>query len=217
MITLKEIADYSIKSMSHYTPTGGDWYDDDGHCGDGLWGEIQEFWKGFDNDKDFKFVVTGEFMSDELDLGGGRSYLLSDDKLLDMLFDYMYNTLGWSLSDYQDKIYNSLDITDELEYRYENISVVRDTKIESVLNITKAKEARDLHPTILKDDGICELELIPRFVSYPKEMKDYLDTFDSLEYLHESRVSDRHIYEIKSLGVEIPSGYVIIKPMESYV
>jgi len=69
----------------------------------------------------------------------------------------------------------------------------------------------------LKDDGICELELIPRFISYPKEMKDYLDTFDSLEYLHESRVSDRHIYEIKSLGVEIPSGYVIIKPMESYV
>ena len=44
-----------------------------------------DFGKQAPSDKDFRFIVTGEFMSDELDLGGGRRSLLSDDKLLDML------------------------------------------------------------------------------------------------------------------------------------
>jgi hypothetical protein len=223
MITLKEISEYALNSMSHYTPTNLNEYpyDMDGHCGDGLWKEIQEFWEDFNTNDDFKFVVSGEFMSDELDLGGGRSYLLSDDKLLDMLFDYMYNTLGWSLSDYQDKMHNSLDITDELEDRYNNISVVRDTKISSVLDkdlVSKSVESRILFNSILKDNGIKDLDYIPHILKYPKEMKEYLDTFDTLVYVSESRVDDNFIiYKIKSLGVKVPSGYEIVKPIEDVI
>jgi len=129
MIKLKDIRDYMMNSMSHYNPNNdGEYYDEDGHCGDGLWLEIQEFWSNFNTDADFKYLVSCEWNSDELDLEGGRSYLL-DDKLADMCFDYMCNTLGWSLSDYQKIIHNTLDFSEEIEERYDNISTKRDEKI----------------------------------------------------------------------------------------
>ena len=95
MTTLKDIRVYMIDSMSHYNPKdNGEYYDEDGHCGDGLWVDIQNFWKGFSTDDDFKYLVSGEWFGDELDLEGGRSYLL-DEELCKMCFNYMYKTLGW--------------------------------------------------------------------------------------------------------------------------
>lgn len=233
MITLKEISEYALKGMSQHIPTELHEYpyDMDGHCGDGLWKEIQEFWEGFSTDDDVEFVVTGRFMSDEIDLGGGRSYLLSDDKLLDMLFDYMYNTLNWSLSDYQDKIHNSLDITDELEDRYDNISVKRDEKINSIIvdendedssfgsflnDIKKKKEKKKNIWDSINFRG--DFDYIPHVIRYHKSRKDELNSCESIEYLGKSKIDNNFfIYKIKSLGVKIPKGYEVIKPLEDVV
>ena len=69
------------------------YYDDDGHCSDSLYDLIVAFWKDFDSDKKFKYVVSGEYDSDELDLEGGRDYLLTRSDVMPLLFDYMTNCI----------------------------------------------------------------------------------------------------------------------------
>lgn len=229
MITLKDIKDYQLKSMAHYTPTdfsNDHPYDEDGHCSDSGWMEILNFWQEFDTDKDFKYLVSGKWFSDDIDLGGGRSYLLGDDKLIDMLFDYMYNTLKWSREDFDKIIYNSTELSDELYDRYDDPSVIRDIRLDGVLNETPKEEHKtknlwdgfDFDKISEEIDEMKNVELIPLFVKYPKKKKNILDKFDTIEYIKES-VEDSNllIYKIKSLGVEIPSGYTVVQPIKKLI
>lgn len=226
MTTLKDIRDYMVNSMSHYNPVDDvDYYDEDGHCGDGLWLEIQEFWNDFSDDNDFKYLVSCEWISDELDLEGGRSYLL-DSKLVDMCFDYMYNTLGWSKDYYQNIIHNTLDFSDDIEDKYDNISVQRDEKINSIIGnsqktivVGKRNALENPHwlPSIKFDNQSeqCDYDYIPHVVKYHNSKQEELDSCDTLEYLGKSKVDDNFVcYRIKSLGVKIPKGYEIVKPIE---
>jgi len=110
MTTLEDIKNYMINSLS-YEPKEAESdyehpYDKDRHCSDSLYEEIKGFWYNFNTNQNFEYVVSGRFLSDGFDLNGGRSYLLNDDKLIDMFFDYMHNTL---------------DLTDDLEYRYNEL------------------------------------------------------------------------------------------------
>jgi len=73
-------------------------------------------------------------MGDDIDLDGGRSYILTQSGVIPLLFDYLYNTMGYSLEKYQDIIHNSLDITDEIEDLYDSPDVIRDLKIDKVLD-----------------------------------------------------------------------------------
>jgi len=139
MITLEDIRKHMLEYMSADFEDNGEIYDDDGHCGDGLWNEIKSFWINFKTDKDFVYVVTGEWASD-LDLNGGRSYILSHSGVTPLLFDYLYNTLNWSLEKYQDKIFNTIDLTEEIEELYDSVPVKRDLKIDKILdNSEKSK------------------------------------------------------------------------------
>lgn len=225
MTTLKDIRDYMVNFMSHYNPDDdGEYYDEDGHCGDGLWLEIREFWNEFKTDADFKYLVSCEWASDELDLEGGRSYLL-DSKLVDMCFDYMYKTLGWSKSDYQKIIHNTVSFSEEIEDKYDNISVQRDQKINSIIgNIQNPSDSGttqknytkniwsgiDFENELSKDD----FDYIPHVIKYHKSRKEELDNCDSIEYIDKSKVDENFIcYKIKSLGVKIPSGYEVVKPV----
>jgi hypothetical protein len=214
MIKLKDIRDYMMNSMSHYNPrNNGEYYDEDGHCSDGLWLQIQEFWNNFNTDADFKYLVSCEWASDELDLEGGRSYLL-DDKLVDMCFDYMYNTLGWSLSDYQKMIHNTLDFSEEIEEKYDNISTKRDEKLTSIISETSSpvtKMNKNIWDSISFEAE--DFDYIPHVVKYHISRRTELDNCDSLEFLSKSLVDDNFVcYKIKSLGVKIPKGYEIVKP-----
>lgn len=238
MVTLKEIREYALNSMSHYTPTNLNEYpyDMDGHCGDGLWKEIQEFWEDFKTDDDFKYLVSCEWASDEIDLEGGRSYLL-DSKLVDICFDYMYNTLGWSKEKYQDIIHNTLDFSDEIEDKYDSISVKRNDKIDQIIKpglydklYPDQKRSVSLEDTIQVKTNIWssidfdnqlsqgDFDYIPHVIKYPTSRKEELDTYESIDYIGKSRVDDNFIiYKIKSLGVKVPSGYEIVKPIEDVI
>ena len=117
MTTLTDIRNFMLSQLT-YDGEGDEYYDEDGHCGDGLYKEIKSFWTKFSSDKEFEYLVTARWASDELDLSGGRSYLLSFEELVDMCFDFMHNTLKWSSSDYESKIANSCDFAYEILKRY---------------------------------------------------------------------------------------------------
>ena len=147
MTTLKDIRDYMVNELSSYSLAndGSEYYDEDGHCGDDLLGMIKEYWSNFNSDKDFTYVVSAQWMSDDLDLEGGRSYIITE-KLTSMLFDYMYNTLGWTKEKYEDCIFNSVQLTDELCDMFDEIPIVRDAKIENIL--CKPKETKNISPIV---------------------------------------------------------------------
>jgi NTP pyrophosphatase (non-canonical NTP hydrolase) len=133
MTTLEDIRNHMLEYMSQDFEDDGEIYDEDGHCGNGMWNEIKSFWRNFKTDKDFIYVVTGQWASDDIDLNGGRSYILSHSEVTPLLFDYLYNTLNWSLEKYQNEIWNSLDLTDDIEELYDSVPVKRDLKIDSII------------------------------------------------------------------------------------
>lgn len=118
MTTLADIRNFMLNQIDSITIENDEYYDDDGHCGDALYVEIRSFWENFQTNEDFEYLVSARWTSDELDLSGGRSYLLSYEELVHMVFDYMSNTLKWSESDYDDRIWNTIDFTDEILDKY---------------------------------------------------------------------------------------------------
>lgn len=227
-MTLDKIKKHMLDYMSHNPIDNGEYYDEDGHCGDGLWLQIKDFWKNFNSDKDLTFVVSGKYMSDDLDLDGGRSYILSRSGVIPLLFDYLYNNLGYTKKKYKNIIFNSLSITDELEDMFDDISVVRDSKIESVLQNEEVKDKnQQLTETLciaehniwssLNFDKKEEVLFIPSIVKYSKDRKQSIDKFESLEYIGDSKIDKDPIYKIKSLGVEIPGGYEIVYSVDKYL
>lgn len=160
MTTLTDIRNFMLSKLTKPTSDseGDEYYDDDGYCGNRLYKKIKLFWTKFSSDKDFEYLVTARWASDELDLSGGRSYLLSFEELIDMCFDYMYKTLKWSSSDYDSRIFNSCDFTYEILGRYDNLAVKRDEKlnqvskgIEDVLENTSANDLGVLENTSAED------------------------------------------------------------------
>lgn len=160
MTTLTDIRNFMLSKLTKPTSDseGDEYYDDDGYCGNRLYKKIKLFWTKFSSDKDFEYLVTARWASDELDLSGGRSYLLSFEELIDMCFDYMYNTLKWSSSDYDSRIFNSCDFTYEILGRYDNLAVKRDEKlnqvskgIEDVLENTSANDLGVFENTSAED------------------------------------------------------------------
>jgi hypothetical protein len=77
---------------------------------------IQYFWEKFKVDDDFIYVVTGEFLSDDFNF-----YFLSDPILVDMMFNYMTTTLGWDEATFDDNLWNSCELSDEIFLRYERL------------------------------------------------------------------------------------------------
>ena len=179
----------------------GEYYDDDGYAGGELYNEIVDFWENFNSEKDLLFVVSGKYGSDGPDLNGGRDYLLSRSNVIPMLFEYLYNNMGFTKDKYKDIIYNSLDITDEINGMFDDISVIRETKINNIINENSSKSD---HVGITKANGIL-------FVRYPSHMKGHLDGCEQLEFYGNSKVDDGLIYKLS-----IPKGYTVIGELSKY-
>lgn len=195
MTNLKDIQDFMLSKITPITIDNDEYYDEDGHCGDGLYSDIRNFWLNFNSDKDFEYLVSGYWATDDLDLSGGRSYLLSFDELVNMCFDYMYNTLGWNKSDYKSKIWNSVEFVDEITDKYEDITVIRDEKIEKV--ISESTKVVD------NDDYIV--------MKYPKSMKSKLDMLEYFEFVGFSKIDGDAVYKIN-----IPRGKMVMT-LDSYI
>lgn len=118
MTTLLDIRNFMLNKIQPIDVNNDEYYDEDGHCGGRLYAEIRNFWENFETDKDFEYLVSGRWVSDGLDLSGRRSGLLRYGELIDMIFDYMYNTLKWGESYYETIIWNTIEFTDGLLDRY---------------------------------------------------------------------------------------------------
>lgn len=207
-MTLEDIRKHMLDYMSVYSPTNPDnkYYDEDGYCGDSLWNDIKEFWNDFRTNEngtnDFKYVVSCEWVSD-LDLDGGRSYILNRSGVKPLLFDYMYNTLGWKKGHYEQIIFNSTDLSEDLEDMFDDVSVLRDSKIEKILK--KEVENVDLCYEF-EDKNWSNLVL-----KFPMGKKDVCDGQDNLIFIGYSRLDNNPIYKIN-----LPKGFEVIKPIENY-
>lgn len=154
MTTLEDIRNHMINSLASEEFEESDYeYDEDGHCSESLLYEIKSFWENFKTDDDFIYLVTGEWI-DDLDLDGGRSYLLSGSKVTPLLFDYLYNTLNWSLEKYQSEIYNSTSLTEDIEELYDSLPVKRDLKIDKILHNSKKSKPVNIWQSLNFDKPI---------------------------------------------------------------
>lgn len=230
--TLKDIRDYMVNYLSNYNLAndGSEYYDDDGYCGDELLSMIKGFWNGFKTEEDFIYVVSGRWMSDDLDLSGGRTYLMSNEKMKTLLFDYMYNRLGWTKEKYEDCIHNSLDITDELGDMFDDLSVIRDLKIENVLETKKKsatkleflkslkKKSVDSHEDALKyhekkeDDEDEDKYWSNIILKFPMDKKSACDGQENLRFIGYSKLDGDPIYKMN-----LPRGFEVIKSLDTYL
>ena len=199
MTTLEDIRKHMLNYLIYDTTNSdevkyGICYDDYGHCSDSLYDSIRSFWENFDSDEKFKYVVSGEYDSDDLDLEGGRDYLLTHSNVMPLMFDYMANTLGWNKYKFDSVIYNTLTFNEELGDMFNSKEEIEEKNEETITEV--------------------DYVFIPRLVKYPSKMKSVLDNTDTLRFFSKSRINDDLIYEIKKIGCKIPKGYEIILPVE---
>ena len=165
MTTLADIRNLMLSNLDLVKPVkiheDEYYYDEDGHCGYGLYQEIKSFWERFESNKDFEYLVSGKWYSDDLDLSGRRSNLLSG-KLVDLCFDYMVNVLEWSEMYYEGKIFDSSSFTDDIFDKYRGIQGDSEVTADS----SEKQEVRN------SDDYI--------IMKYPNHMKSKLDKLDLL-------------------------------------
>lgn len=132
-MTLKEIRDFMLSRLGPYNGQDNGYYDD-GHCADGLYNEIVQFWKDFNKDEDFYYLVFGTF-ENELDLHGGRSYLLPEEELAPMCFEYLISK-GFTAERFSKLIFNSNELNELIEELFESKSYIREVRINEVLKET---------------------------------------------------------------------------------
>lgn len=207
---IDSIKDYVLTDILIYKPDydSKEIYDEDGHCGDRLYAEILNFWEGFDS-KSLIYLVTGNWASDDLDLNGGRSYLLSDEKLINMLATYIIDVLKWSVPQYYDKVTNSETLTEDISNEMSNILLKRkEIKVEEKKDVN-IWESFDFNKTNEeKSEDKVEMDFIPKVIKYDFSMKDDLKKYKQLKFI--SIVSDGLLYEIVECGVFIPKGYKVL-------
>lgn len=186
MVDIEQIKNHMVNYFSDMQLDDDDYYDEDGHCGGQLLTEIKEFWNRFSTNKDFIYVVSGSWASDDLNLDGGRDYFFSSSNVIPMLFDYLYNTLGYSFEEYQKCIRNSVELTDDIWDMYNDPAIIREARIASVL----------------EDKGKIQGKIV---LKYPAEMKFELDNNPLLKFVGLSKIDQSPIYSI-----DLPKEYIII-------
>ena len=127
-MTLKEIREFMLSRLDPLDEFDGS---EDGYCGQTLYGEIVSFWEDFNKDEDFYYLVFGTF-ENKLDLHGGRSYLLPEEELAPMCFEYLVSK-GFTAERFSKLIYNSNELNELIEELFDSKSHIRDIKIKEVL------------------------------------------------------------------------------------
>lgn len=94
-------------------------YDEDGYCSRKLYDKIVDFWHNVSSNQDLIDIAICKWKWD-IDLEGGRSYFLtrSNPFFAVNIYIFLKHNLGWNLNQYQKAIYNSSDLTDEIEYLF---------------------------------------------------------------------------------------------------
>jgi hypothetical protein len=188
------------------------YYNEDGYCAKDLYNQIVYFWENLNNNENFKKLISGDW--DNIDLDGGRMYYLSDDKLIDMIFNYTYDELNISIDEYQDMLFNSTELSDNLLDKYNDISVKRNIKINKMIDPAPTekveKEPKNIWEKFNFTDDTNE-EFIPYIIKY--KSREIPDKYECLKFIGNG-INNDPIYMIKSLGVRIPKNYEVVPNLE---
>ena len=165
-------------------------YDCNGHMSTNLCRLIYNFWENFDinNNKDFMYVITGEYLDDEMDLDGGRNYILQRSHVVTLFFDYLTKTLNYTEKHYDEIIHNSSELSDELLNMFCENTIEDKIDTEQIYYQTSTFSSKSI------------------VVKYPYEMKNELDKLSYLTYIGNSKIDNiSPIYKIN-----LPDGYNIV-------
>lgn len=112
----------------------------------------------------------------------------------------MYNTLGWRKSDYEKIIHNSSDLTDELKDMFDDLPIIRDSKIEEILK----KEINI--DSVYSDEDKNWSNIVLKF---PKDKKSACDGLENLVFIGYSKIDSNPIYKIN-----LPRGFEVVDTLD---
>ena len=122
------------------------YYDYSGHYNRKGLEAVIDFFENLNHNKILS-IVEGHVEDDyEIDISGGRSYLMINTNLNEMIFNYLkYNTKN-SLEELEDNICNSSDLFYDIECYYQNINIYlpNDEELSSIYNFLLNKKYNKL-------------------------------------------------------------------------
>lgn len=110
--TLKEISDFMLNFLKNKDVNT----------------RILDFWRNFETDKQFMYVATGAWASDDFDLNQDRDCLLQCSEVAPLMFNYLTETLGVSSDDYDSSVCNTMGVVEELRWLYKEQEKTIETK-----------------------------------------------------------------------------------------
>lgn len=159
---------------------------------------------------EFKRLVGGDFDDDEnwdkLDKGIRYDCI--------KYFNYLYYTLNWTKSDFEDNLYNSLtsneEIVDLFPPKFKPNIKTKDTPEDSNENnniwdkFSFSDKKQKSTPEEIKDDGYIILR-------YPENMREQLNNDERFEYIDDSLIDGCPVYKLK-----IPDGYEVLNSVKEH-
>lgn len=108
-------------------------YDDDGHASQEGYRNVVSYFESLDEDS-LMSIAYGSTQDDyEIDINGGRSYLMNGSNIYLYIFNYLYYTKKVTLKEYEDDIFNSGDASDTIEEFYlENFYLPSDEEFDKM-------------------------------------------------------------------------------------
>lgn len=131
--------DFMDEDDEYYDDENFGYYDGDGHYNKEGWEAVISFFESLDDYK-IQSICSGSVEDDyEIDITGGRSYIMRSVPLNQMLFNYLNYTKKLSFDELDEELYNSNDSFDEIANYYQDIDIF----------LPNEKELSDIHNFVL--------------------------------------------------------------------
>lgn len=105
---------YLVDTFDTSAQYSEDYYDDAGYAGKITINNILSFWTTFSTEGDLKYLLSGKWVSDCIDLQGGRFYFLSKSNVILPIYDYVVANNLYTVDDLNRNLHNSNELHDEL-------------------------------------------------------------------------------------------------------
>ena len=131
--------DFMDEDDEYYDDENSGYYDSSGHYNKEGYEAVISFFESLDDYK-IQSICSGSVEDDyEVDITGGRSYLMKGIPLNQMLFNYLNYTKKLSLDELDEELYNSNESFDEIADYYEDIDIF----------LPNEKELNDIHNFVI--------------------------------------------------------------------
>ena len=131
--------DFMDEDDEYYDDENSGYYDGAGHYNKEGYEAVINFFESLDENKIYSICSGNVEEEYDVDVTGGRSYLMREIPLNQMLFNYLNYTKKLSLDELDEELYNSNESFDEIADYYEDIDIF----------LPNEKELNDIHNFII--------------------------------------------------------------------